>query len=74
MAYKPWSISNKLTNRSGISYRTQFETFIYSSQGPKSILLAYERAKRRKCQEDKGVFKHEPTSNVDYNQDMDIEF
>jgi hypothetical protein len=36
--------------------------------------LAYERAKRRKCQEDKGIFKHEPTSNVDYNQDMDMEF
>jgi hypothetical protein len=36
--------------------------------------LAYERAKRRKCQEDKGIFKHEPTSNVDCNQDMDIEF
>jgi hypothetical protein len=74
MAYKPWSISNKLTNRCGVSYRTQFETFISSSQCPKSILLAYERAKRRKCREDKGIFKHEPTSNVDYNQDMDIEF
>jgi hypothetical protein len=35
---------------------------------PKSILLAYERAQRRKVQEDKGIFKHEPTSNVDYNQ------
>jgi hypothetical protein len=37
---------------------------------PKSILLA----KRRKLQEYKGIFKHEPTSNVDYNQDMDMEF
>jgi hypothetical protein len=24
MAYKPWSISNKLTNRYGVSYRTHF--------------------------------------------------
>jgi hypothetical protein len=39
----------------------------------KSILLAYERAKRRKVQEDKGIFKHEPTSNADYNQNMDME-
>jgi hypothetical protein len=70
----PWSISNKLTNMCGVSYRTQFEAFISSSQYPKSILLAYERAKRRKCQEDKGIFKHEPTYNVYYNQDMDIEF
>jgi hypothetical protein len=31
MAYKPWSISNKLTNRCGVSYRTQFQTFISSS-------------------------------------------
>jgi hypothetical protein len=23
--------------------------------------------------ENKGIFKHEPTSNVDYNQDMDME-
>jgi hypothetical protein len=74
MAYNPWLISNKLTNRYGISYRTQFKTFISSSQCPKSILLAYERAKRRKFQEDKGIFKHETTSNVDYNQDMDKEF
>jgi hypothetical protein len=41
---------------------------------PKSILLAYERAKMRKVQEDKGIFKHEPTSNADYNQDTDMEF
>jgi hypothetical protein len=60
MAYKPWSISNKLTNMCGVSYRTQFEAFISSSQCPMSILLEYERAKRRKCQEDKGIFKHEP--------------
>jgi hypothetical protein len=25
-------------------------------------------------QEDKGIFKHEPTPNVDYNQDMDMEY
>jgi hypothetical protein len=25
-------------------------------------------------QEDKGIFKHESTSNVDYNQDRDMEF
>jgi hypothetical protein len=40
---------------------------------PHTILLAYERAKRRNLQEDKGLFKHEPTSNVDYNQDMEME-
>jgi hypothetical protein len=72
MAYTPWSISNKLTHRCGVSYRTQFEAFISSSQCP--ILLVYEREKWRKCQEDKGIFKYEPISNVDYNQDMDIEF
>jgi hypothetical protein len=74
MAYNPWSICNKLTNRCGVSYRTQLEAFISSSQCPKSILLAYERATRKKCQEDKGIFKHEPTYNVDYKHDMDIEF
>jgi hypothetical protein len=36
--------------------------------------LAYERAKRRKFHEDKGIFKHEPTSNVYYTQDTEIEF
>jgi hypothetical protein len=36
--------------------------------------LEYERATRRNFQEDKGIFKHDPTSNVYYNQDMDIEF
>jgi hypothetical protein len=40
---------------------------------PHTILLPYERAQYRKLQEDKGTFKHEPTSNVDYNQDMDME-
>jgi hypothetical protein len=40
---------------------------------PQTILLAYERAKRIKLQEDKGIFKYEPTSNVDYNQDMEME-
>jgi hypothetical protein len=59
MAYTPWSISNKLTNRCGVSYRTQIQTFVSSSQYPKSIRLAYERAKRRKCQEDNCIFKHE---------------
>jgi hypothetical protein len=41
---------------------------------PKSVLLAYERTKRKKVQEDKDIFKHEPTSNVDYNQDMDMDY
>jgi hypothetical protein len=41
---------------------------------PQSIVVAYERAKRRKVQEDKGIFKHEPASNVYYNQDMDMEY
>jgi hypothetical protein len=45
-----------------------------SDSCPKSMLLDYERAARRKVQEDKSIFKHEPTSNVDYNQDMDMEF
>jgi hypothetical protein len=45
-----------------------------SDSCPKSILLAYERAKRTEVQEGKGIIKHEPTSNVDYNQDMDMEF
>jgi hypothetical protein len=38
---------------------------------PLTILLTYDMAKRRKLQEDKGIFKHEPISNVDYNQDME---
>jgi hypothetical protein len=38
-----------------------------------AIQLVYERAKRKKLQEDKGIFKHEPTSNADYNQDMEME-
>jgi hypothetical protein len=42
MAYKPWSISNKLTNRCGVSFRTQSQTFISSSQCPNYILLAFE--------------------------------
>jgi hypothetical protein len=41
---------------------------------PKSILLSYEREKRRQVQEDKGIFKHEATSNVDYNQDIVMEY
>jgi hypothetical protein len=40
---------------------------------PQTILLAYERARRRKLQEDKGIFKHAPTSNVDYNQEKEME-
>jgi hypothetical protein len=45
-----------------------------SNSCPESILLAYERAKRSKVLDDKGNFKHESTSNVDYNQDMDMEY
>jgi hypothetical protein len=47
---------------------------VISDSCPKSRLLAHGRAKRRKVQEDKGIFKHEPASNVDYIQDMDMEF
>jgi hypothetical protein len=35
--------------------------------------LASSNNWRRKLQEDKGFFKHEPTSNVDYNQDIEME-
>jgi hypothetical protein len=47
--------------------------FVSSPVCPQTILLVYERAKHRKLQEDKGIFKHEPASNVDYNQDMEME-
>jgi hypothetical protein len=73
LAYKPWSHSCRPTNRNGKSYKAQFLDFIKTAQCSQSILLSYERAKRRKQQEDKGVFKHEPTSNVDFNQELDIE-
>jgi hypothetical protein len=74
LAYKPWSKSNQVSNTRGKSYCDQFLSFLVSYSCLKSILLAYERAKRRKLQEYKGSFKHEPTSNVDYNQDMHMEF
>jgi hypothetical protein len=74
LAYKPCSTSNPLSNKRGKSYCDHFLSFMASYSCPKSILLAYERAKRRKLQEDKGIFTHEPASNVDYNQDMDMEF
>jgi hypothetical protein len=73
LAYKPWSKSNPLSNIQGKTYRDQFLEFLSSPICPQTIILAYERAKRRKLQEDKGIFKHEPTSNVDYNQDMEME-
>jgi hypothetical protein len=73
VAYKPWSKSNPLSNKQGKTYQDQFLKFVSSPVYPQTILLAYERAKRRKLQEEKGFFKHEPTSNVDYNQDMEME-
>jgi hypothetical protein len=73
LAYKPWSKSNPLSNKHGKTYRDQFLEFISSPICPHTILLAYDGAKHRKLQEDKGFVKHEPTSNVDYNQDMDME-
>jgi hypothetical protein len=72
LAFKQWSKSNPLPNTHGKTYRDQVLEFTSSSICPHILLLAYERAKRRKLQEDKGNFKHEPTSNVDYNQDMEI--
>jgi hypothetical protein len=73
LAYKPWSKSNPLSNKQGKTYWDQFLEFTSSPICPKTILLAYNRTKRRKLQEDKGIFKHEPTSNLDYNQDMEME-
>jgi hypothetical protein len=73
LAYKPWSKSNPLSNKHGKTYRDQFLESTSSPICPQTILLAYERAKRRKLQEDKGIFKHEPTSNVDYNHDMEMD-
>jgi hypothetical protein len=73
VAYKPWSKSNPLSNKQGKTYRDQFLKFLSSPICPQTILLAYERDKRRKLQEDKVFLKHEPTSNVDYNQDMEME-
>jgi hypothetical protein len=73
LAYKPWSKSNPLSNKHSKTYRDQLLEFTSSPICPQTILLAYERAKRRNLQEDKGFFKHEPTSNVDYNQDMEME-
>jgi hypothetical protein len=65
--------SNPLSNKYGKTYRNQFLEFTSSPICPQTKLLAYERAKRRKLQEDKGIFKHELTSNVYYNQDMEME-
>jgi hypothetical protein len=73
LAYKPWSKSNPLSNKHVKTYRDQFGDFTSSPLYPQTILLAYERAKRRKIQKDKGVFKHYPTSYVDYKQDMEME-
>jgi hypothetical protein len=73
LAYKPWSKSNPLSNKQGKTYRYQVLEFTPSPIYPQIILLAYERAKRRKLQEDNETFKHDPTSNVDYNQDTEME-
>jgi hypothetical protein len=72
LAYNPWSKSNTSSNKQDKTYRDQFLEFTSSPICPQTILLAYERAKRRNMQEDKGIFKYEPTSNVDYNQDMEL--
>jgi hypothetical protein len=72
LAYMPWSKSNHLSNKQGKTYRDQLLEFVSSPICPQTILLAYERAKSRKLQEDKGFFKHDPTSNVYYNQDMEM--
>jgi hypothetical protein len=72
LAYKPWSKSNPISNKQGKTYRDQFLEFVSLPKFPQTILLAYERGKRRNLQEDKGIFKHEPTSNADYNQDTEI--
>jgi hypothetical protein len=73
VAYKPWSKSNPLSNKHGKAYRDQSLEFTSSPICPQTILIAYERVKHRKLEEDKGIFKHAPTSNVDYNQDMEME-
>jgi hypothetical protein len=73
LAYKQWSTLDPLSNKHVKTYRDQFLEFTSSPLCPQTIILAYERAKHRKLQEDKGVFKHEPTSNMDYNQDMEME-
>jgi hypothetical protein len=73
LAYRPWSKSNPLSNKQDKTYQDQSLKFVSSSVCPQTILLAYERAKRGKLQEDKGIYKHEPTSNVDYNQDIEME-
>jgi hypothetical protein len=70
---KPWSKSNTLSNEHGETYREHVSEFTSSPICPHTILLAYERAKHRKMKEDTGNFKHEPTSNADYNQDMEME-
>jgi hypothetical protein len=56
LAYKPWSKSNPMSNKQGKTYQDQFLKFVSSPVYPQTILLAYERAKRRKLQEDKGIF------------------
>jgi hypothetical protein len=73
LAYKPWSKSNPQSNKQGKTYQDQFLKIVSLPVCPQTILLAYERANRRRLQEDKGFFKHERTSNVYYNQDMEME-
>jgi hypothetical protein len=62
-----------MSNKHGKTYQDNFLELTSSPIYPHTIILTYERANRRKLQEDKGFFKHEPTSNVDYNQDMGME-
>jgi hypothetical protein len=73
LAYKPWSNLNPLSNKHDGTYRDQFLEVTSSTICPQTILLAYERAIRRKLQEDKWILKYEPISNVDYNQDIEME-
>jgi hypothetical protein len=54
LAYKSWSKSNPLSNKHGKTYRDHFLEFTSSPICPQTIILAYERAKRRKLEEDKG--------------------
>jgi hypothetical protein len=53
LAYTPWLKSNPLSKKHGKTYQDQFLEFTSSPICPQTILLAYERAKRRKLQEDK---------------------
>jgi hypothetical protein len=62
-----------MSNKYGKTYHDILLKFTWSPFCPQIILLAYERATPRKLQEQKGVFKHEPISYVDYTHDMEID-